>query len=398
MSDFSRDELRRSLRDLDALQREVMPRWRVALQRIFGDPKSSINPAAAREAATIGGLSRRRLLTVGGFSVATSAVLAACGKDHSLDPKVVPVAGEQSKVSPAPERTIDDIVLLRTASSVEYVAIDVYQAALDNGFLTGDLAAAARLFQGQHREHAALFEQTTREIGGEAFTTRNQAVWDNVVTPALKGGTVAGKEVKPVLIDTKGAVIFAHSLENVAASTYQSMVPILTQAALRQTVMTVGTVEARHAAVLAHVIAASKYIAGSGMVPPSAAATAAAAAAPTTVAATTTTVAGGSDAVPVKVDPVYEVPGAFGSLVEALGPNSYEYYAKPDASTTTIGSNSNLAPTSTTTPGASGPAGGLRNPAATSTTAPGTATPSTSNTTRPNTSTTKPGPTPTSLA
>jgi len=337
MSDFSRDELRRSLRELDVLQREAMPRWRSALQQIFGDSKASADPNAAREAATVGGLSRRRLLTIGGLSVASTAVLAACGKDKSADPAVVPIAGNQAAVGSAPERTIDNTVLLRTASSLEYTAIDAYQAAIDAGFLTGDLLAAARLFQGQHREHAALFVQTTSELGGVPVTTRNDVVWDQLVVPAFKGGTVGGKEVKATVVDTPSAVIFAHSLENVAGSTYQSMVPILTTAELRQTVMSVGSVETRHAAVLAGVIATNKYIAGSAAVPPSAAADQAAAAAPTTVAATTTTVAG-DEAAPVKRDPVYQVPGPFGSLVDALGPNSYEYYENPaNASTTTAG-------------------------------------------------------------
>ncbi len=384
MADLSHDELRRSLRELDGLQREAMPGWRSALQRIFGDNTASVDPAAAREAVTVGGLTRRRMLTVGGFSVATAAVLAACGKDKSANPKVVPVAGEQSKVGSAPERTIDDIVLLRTASSLEYVAIDVYQAALDAGLLTGALASAARLFQGQHREHAALFEQATRDLGGEPFSTRNPVVWDGVVVPALKGGTAAGKEVKAILVDTKGAVTFAHTLENVASATYQSMVSILTQPALRQATMSVGSVEARHAAVLAQVIVESDYIPSSAVVPPS---DLEKATAPTTTVPATTTTAAGAEAAPVKVEPISVVPGPFGSVAEALGPNSYMYYDEPDPGATTT----SPASTSTTVPTAGAP---QAPPGGSSTTRAGTATPTTSNTTRlPSTTVREPSPT-----
>jgi hypothetical protein len=288
---LSRDEARRARRSADALQREAMGSMRDLLD-------------GAPEVLT-GNFARRRFITIGASSVSMAAVLAACSK---ATPKPhISVAGEAPTTTGLPERTVDDVVLLRTASSLEHNAIDTYGAALALNVLPVAAADLAKMFREHHREHAAEFENATKAAGGEPFTTANPVVFEKVLRGAIRlitDGT-----------DKPGDLLrLAHALESIAAGTYQAFVPALSQPALRKAAMAVGGVEARHATVLAGAL-------GAALVQDKAA------------EATTTTAKGAKPTVTL-----YQIPGAFGLLgavpvslnetvvnIDLPGPNSFMY-------------------------------------------------------------------------
>jgi hypothetical protein len=125
-----------------------------------------------------------------------------------------------------------------------------------------------------------------------------------------------------VALSSEAAIVaFAYQVEELAAATYQSMVPVLTRPRFRQVAMSVAGVETRHSAVLA------KLIPSATLSPD----------APTTSALPTTTLKGAATTAPsaLAAAPVYQVPGVFAPLGPALGPNSYEYV--PSATTSTTG-------------------------------------------------------------
>jgi hypothetical protein len=316
MIEFSSDELRRQLRDCDRAHREAMPAARELLDRL----------GEGHDVVLSQPLNRRRLLSIGGISVVTAAVLAACGKDTQAAPSIIRQTGDPTPAPKAPVAVVDDIALLRTASSLERAAVSAYDTAAKSGLLkTSAIVAAATLFRDQHVEHAQLFESTTTRLGGEAFTKANPIVMEQVIVPAL-GGLKTESDV----------VLFAHQLENIAAATYQLSVQMYRSVRLRQSAMSVGGVEARHAATLAGVIAGLKVAPGSGPTPlptTTTKSTGPTSGGPTSTApaaadgATTTTVA--------VVTAVFQVPGAFGPVAGALGPNSFMYPPAKEATTTT---------------------------------------------------------------
>ncbi|MGE0878646.1 MAG: ferritin-like domain-containing protein [Acidimicrobiia bacterium] len=300
--DLSRDELRRQVSAAHEEQDAVLPMFRELLSRVFGDGEAK---AAAQidSGAAIRRIERRQLFRIGGFAVATSAVLAACGKGKGAAEKV-PRLGEVPTTTVFPARCSDDIVLLRTSASLELAAIEAYNAAFK--LITDPTArSAAGMFADHHRQHAALFDRAARDLGDLSTSVANPALMTAVIKPALDK-----------LTDQAGAVAFAHTLENVAAATYQAFASALTTGTLRQAAMSVGGVEARHAAVLAGLIKGSEKVAGADKL-----VTAPTTAATTTVAGETTTAA------PAVAEPVYQVPGPFGSVAAAIGPNSYIYRA-----------------------------------------------------------------------
>jgi hypothetical protein len=265
------------------------------------------------------GLSRRRVLVVGGFSVALAAVVAACAPDR---PRAqVPQAGVAPTTTGLPEQNITDEVLLRTASSLEHSLVGAYDTVLGLNAITPDAGTTVRLFRNHHAEHATFFEGATRDIGGAPFTQPNAAMQANIIDPALKAIAAAGNHPDDF-------AWFVYGLENVAAGTFQSFVPTLHVPNLRGEMMSVGGVEARHAAV------ASTFIPTYTVLPPLPAAEAAA------TTTTSTTIKGGTTtSTPAnQAVPVAQVPSGFGSLTAVevaiagsedawaiLGPNSFEY-------------------------------------------------------------------------
>ena len=231
---FSRDFVRREARESQREQDRVMPALRDVVDRLFSG--ESTEPVEARADFALNGLGRRRFLTLGGVSIASAAVLAACGSDGGGGGGAAPESTTTTVIEA-------DMRITRTASSIEHLAVKVYQLALDSQLLkTPAVADAAKLFQGHHTEHAKLFEAATTKGGGKAFTEPNPVLL-LALDPAIKA-----------LTDENSVVRLALDLERMAAATYQSSVGTFFDKELNATVMQVGGIEARHVAVLLAVL------------------------------------------------------------------------------------------------------------------------------------------------
>ena len=240
--DISNDYVRREAKESQLEHTSSMRSMRELVNRLFGDTNES---GIAKADFATGGLNRRKFMQIGGLTVATAAVFAACGSDDSDDG--VDAAGEGSDTTMGDKSggkgADGDIQILRTASSLEVLAVDVYQKAIDSGLVkTAAVADAAKLFQAQHKEHSELFQGATKKLGGEAFDKPNP-----VVLQSLQGPIGALK-------DEMGVLELALMLEQAAAATYQSTVGAFKDASLNQAAMSVGGVEARHVAVLSSVL------------------------------------------------------------------------------------------------------------------------------------------------
>ena len=240
--DISKDELRRQLRDLDQEHREVMPKWRNSLMRLLVDDTET--PAEAKADVLLGGFNRRRFMKLSGLAVAGGTVLAACGSDKkSNDTSKGSTATTATTAISAASKT--DQTIARTAASLENFAVAVYDKAITNAAalkITAPVAKAATLFKSQHTEHASAFNAAATQLGGQPYTDPNPTA-----AKAFETQIAALKTEQDVLK-------FAFALEQIAAQTYQGVGMKLSTPMLRQTAMTVGGVEARHMAILAHFI------------------------------------------------------------------------------------------------------------------------------------------------
>lgn len=198
-------------------------------------------------------LSRRQLLRISGISIAGSLALAACGKQANVEESSnIASAGTVPPTSALPSAEVNDVVLLRTAASLEYNAIDTYELALSAGLLTGDyakLADAVKRFRDDHQEHADAVNKLVVSLGGKPFTCANARINSVYIEPAV--GLITADDNPDSAIDT---VALAHALENLAAQTYQGVVAMLSTPSLRADAMRIGQDESRHAVVLAQVL------------------------------------------------------------------------------------------------------------------------------------------------
>lgn len=200
-------------------------------------------------------LSRRRFLVAGGASLSLGALLAACGGGESSGIARIGLAPDPADLPDAP---VTDITLLRTATSLEYNAIFVYEAAASAGYLTGDAATLAARFLADHEAHAQATAELTVGAGGKAFKEPNPRLQSIYVEPAL--GLIAEA-------DDPGADVLAlaYALETLAGATYQMYTPMLVDKELRRAAMGIGEQEARHAATLGSVLNPSRLVSSQGL-------------------------------------------------------------------------------------------------------------------------------------
>jgi hypothetical protein len=230
--DLNQDELRRELRAIDQDNTDALPRWQAALRRIVG---GGTNLTRDEKAALLGvpAPGRRQLFKLGGATIVGAAVLAACGDDDDSD-----ASGGSSSTTSGDGS--GDLALARTAASLEKLAVDTYQTAADSGLVTtAAIGSTAMLFQQHHQDHLDALNGAIGAAGGEEVTEQNQAVFDALVKPAVDAASSEADIVQ-----------LAFDLESAAAQTYVFAGGALSVPDLRSTIMTIGGIEARHAAIL----------------------------------------------------------------------------------------------------------------------------------------------------
>ena len=234
--DLNRDELRRELRAIDADNKAAMPRWYDALRQIVG---SGTTMSTDEKAALLGVPSpgRRSFFKLGGATIVGAAVLAACG-DTDDDTSNSSASTTSSTMGDGGSEM--DLALARTAASLEKLAVDTYQTGIDSGLVTTmAIADAATLFQSHHQDHLDALNAVIGDAGGEEVNEPNEAVFKALIEPAVTAAKAEGDIVK-----------IAFDLENAAAQTYVFAGGQLGTPTLRSTIMTIGGIEARHAAIL----------------------------------------------------------------------------------------------------------------------------------------------------
>lgn len=206
-------------------------------------------------------LTRRRFLLAGGATISFGALLAACGGNESSG---IPVLGNAPQSTALPDAPVTDIALLRTATSLEYNAIFVYDAVTE--LVSGDAAILAQRFVRDHKAHAEATAALTEQLGGKAFEEPNPRLQRIYIEPALTA--ILGdsdKGIAPTDDAAADIVALAYALETLAGATYQAYVPLLNDKSLRAAAMGIGEQEARHAAVLGSIINPDRLVSSFGL-------------------------------------------------------------------------------------------------------------------------------------
>jgi hypothetical protein len=265
--DFSRDEVRRQLRESAREHAELQPKMRSMLARIF-DRDSRATDADKLALVGIDGprSTGRRALLGGGIAAMGAAALAACtpapSKDQLAQTGTVPDPSSPATLSPQKAAELmaqTDLTLLRTAQSLEALAVVTYGLAVSSGKLTSSqVTDAAKLFQSQHSDHEGSLSAQIKSLGGQPYTNPDAGPPPNGVDPTQWSQVNPGiwkASVQPVVnnadaLNQAAILKLALLLETTAAQTYTKAGDTLSTPPLRMFIMSIGGIEARHAAVI----------------------------------------------------------------------------------------------------------------------------------------------------
>jgi hypothetical protein len=148
--------------------------------------------------------------------------------------------------------TVDDPVILRTMTSMEYVMLDLYQWITDQGALDEQATALIGRFVEDHQAAADALAERTTEIGGEPYECANDWYTRRVLPPieaAVTGDDAAG--IPPSPEPATDLLRISYGFETVMSSSYQKMIELLKAPELRPQLAELGAQDARHSAAVA---------------------------------------------------------------------------------------------------------------------------------------------------
>jgi hypothetical protein len=185
---------------------------------------------------------RRTVLRNGGLGIGALAARGLVGT--ALGSAVIGAVARPA----AAQETSDDlsVQIFQTASSLENLAVQTYQAALDAaaanklGDVPPAVAAFAKTAMAQHADHAGAWNSVLTGAGKPAVTGVDITVNDAVVKPGFSKVKNVGDLAK-----------FALALEDVAAATYLNGIQnALTLTAAIKIAASIQPVEMQHSAIL----------------------------------------------------------------------------------------------------------------------------------------------------
>jgi hypothetical protein len=184
-------------------------------------------------------LDRRWFLKAGGVTL-LGAALAACTDDK---PKAVP--GQTTTTKPTTTSsgaTGSDVALIKTAASLESLAISVYQRAAGSNLVKDPEALdAVTLFLSHHMTQQQALNALLAAADVPTITSPNAAV-EKVFQPALATAQTQADVLR-----------LAFTLEDAMAQTYVYATGVVTKPAQRVTLMSIAGVQARHRLLLGSV-------------------------------------------------------------------------------------------------------------------------------------------------
>ena len=173
---------------------------------------------------------------------ADSSVMAA---DSSVTDTSVAASDTTTAAAPAGN---NDAAIAMLAASLEVLAVNTYTAALDaaGAGKIGDVPAAVAEFattaKAQHQAHLDAWNKVLTSAGATAVTTPNATLQPIVDSEFAK------------VTDVTGVAKLALQLEEIAAATYLSASPKLTDKAAIQLAGSIQIIDAQHAAILHYVL------------------------------------------------------------------------------------------------------------------------------------------------
>ncbi|MGB0120640.1 MAG: ferritin-like domain-containing protein [Solirubrobacterales bacterium] len=193
---------------------------------------------SAIEKVKNGSVSRRKLLSAAGGTVALGAFLAACGSDddssstNSSDSASTGSTGSTGGMGEDDSTAMfgeGDLGILNYALTLEYLETAFYEDVIKSGLFKGSDLETIKLFGSQEADHVIALTDAVKQAGG---------------TPAPKPKT------EFPLNNANQVLKLASTVENLGAAAYLGQAPRIKSPEVLAAALSIHSVEGRHAAAL----------------------------------------------------------------------------------------------------------------------------------------------------
>ncbi len=197
------------------------------------------------------GFDRRTLLRRGGLTLGLGAFLSACAADFGGDTAPGRVGLVESETA-LPDGVVNDVVYLRTMQSLEHSVVELLSALTAAGHFTAAQQSYIDRFIADHVAASEALGEHITEAGGEPYACENTWVRSRFIDPVLAAIATSDDA-------SRDARSSAHAFETMLAHSYQHLVGIAAEPAVRHGLMSLGAAAARRSALLAVQASASSF-------------------------------------------------------------------------------------------------------------------------------------------
>ncbi|HVE47762.1 MAG TPA: ferritin-like domain-containing protein [Acidimicrobiales bacterium] len=194
-------------------------------------------------------VSRRRFLIGSTVAAGLAVVTAACGSDDddnaSAGGGTTDTTGSDGQGG---KKLSGDAAIAEFAAGLEVLAVNTYKSALDAatagklGAVPPAVATFVQTAMGHHQEHLDALNGVVTGAGGSEVTEPNAALEPTV------------KDMLSKVKDVKGAADLALTLEDIAAQTYLSVIPVLKSKEAIKLVGSIQVVDQQHQSILLYAL------------------------------------------------------------------------------------------------------------------------------------------------
>jgi hypothetical protein len=193
-------------------------------------------------------VSRRGFLGGTAGAIGAGLVLAACGDDGGASPGATTRAGAGGTTPSTTIAGANDAKIATLAAGLEVLAVATYKAALDAagagklGAVPPAVATFATTARDQHQKHLEAWNAVLTKAGAKAVDQPNATLKPTVDADFAK------------VTDVTGVARLALKLEQIAAATYLSAIPVIGDKSAIELAGSIQIIDMQHAAILLYVL------------------------------------------------------------------------------------------------------------------------------------------------
>ncbi|HUR17388.1 MAG TPA: ferritin-like domain-containing protein [Acidimicrobiales bacterium] len=193
-------------------------------------------------------VSRRRFLIGSTVAAGLAIVTAACGSDDDDDKAITGDTTDTSDAGESGKKLSGDAAIAEFAAGLEVLAVNTYKSALDAATAgnLGDVPPAVATFvqtaMGHHQEHLDALNEVVTGAGGTKVTDP-----DAQLEPTVK-------DMLSKVTDVPSAAKLALTLEEIAAQTYLSVIPVLKSKEAIKLAGSIQVIDQQHQAILLYAL------------------------------------------------------------------------------------------------------------------------------------------------